>query len=89
MFVQLPPDEKMGKQRQSVEKLFGDSLDMDPKARCAFLDAARHDGPELKHLIEQLLMMEIERAGGFLKKPLVDFLQGRNLHPSYAPDPRH
>jgi serine/threonine protein kinase len=62
----------MGQQRQSVEKLFGDALVMEPEARTAFLDAACHDDPELKHLVEQLLM-EDERAGSFLKKPLVDF----------------
>jgi serine/threonine protein kinase/Flp pilus assembly protein TadD len=63
----------MGQQRQSVEKLFGDALDMEPEARRAFLDVACQDEPELKHLVEQLLM-EDERAGSFLKKPVVDFL---------------
>jgi serine/threonine protein kinase/Flp pilus assembly protein TadD len=61
----------MGQQRQSVEKLFGDALDMAPEARRAFLDAACHDEPELKHLVEQLLM-EDERACSFLKEPLFD-----------------
>ena len=61
----------MGQQRQSVEKLFGDALDMAPEARHAFLDAACRHEPELKHLVEQLLM-ENERAGSFLKEPLVD-----------------
>ena len=61
----------MGQQRQSVEKLFGEALDMAPEARRAFLDAACHDEPELKHLVEQLLMEE-ERAGSFLKEPLFD-----------------
>jgi hypothetical protein len=59
-------------QKQSDEKLFGDSLDIEPEIRRAFLDAACHDEPELKHLIEQLLMHG-ERTGSFLKKPLVDF----------------
>ena len=59
----------MGQQRQPVEELFGDALDMEPEARPAFLDAACHDDPALKHLVEQLLM-EDERAGSFLKKPL-------------------
>jgi eukaryotic-like serine/threonine-protein kinase len=63
---------KMRQQRQSAEKLFGDALDIEPQARRAFLDAACHDEPELKHLVEQLLM-EDERAGSFLKKPLLDF----------------
>jgi serine/threonine protein kinase/Tfp pilus assembly protein PilF len=64
---------KMGQQRQSVVQLFGDAIDMEPEARRAFLDAACQDEPELKHLVEQLLM-EDERAGSFLKKPVVDFL---------------
>ena len=61
----------MGQQRQSVEKLFGEALNMAPEARRAFLDAACRDEPELKHLVEQLLM-EDERAGSFLKEPLFD-----------------
>src|SRR6202041_2553886 len=63
--------EKMGQQRQSVEKLFGDALEMAPEARRAFLDAACHDEPELKHVVEQLLIEE-EGAGSFLKGPLFD-----------------
>jgi serine/threonine protein kinase len=63
---------KMCQQRQSAEKLFGDALDMEPGARGAFLDAACRDEPELKHLVEQLLM-EDERAGSFLKKSLFNF----------------
>jgi serine/threonine protein kinase/tetratricopeptide (TPR) repeat protein len=62
---------KMVQQRQSAEKLFGDALDMEPGARGPFLDAACHDEPELRHLVEQLLMKD-ERAGSFLKKPLFD-----------------
>ncbi|WP_035355260.1 hypothetical protein [Edaphobacter aggregans] len=62
----------MGQQRQSVEKSFGDTLEMEPEARRAFLDAACRDEPELKHMVEQLLM-EDERAGSFLEKPLFDF----------------
>jgi hypothetical protein len=61
----------MGQQRQSAERLFGDALDMKPKARHAFLDAACRDEPELKHLVEKLLK-EDERIGSFLKKPLLD-----------------
>jgi eukaryotic-like serine/threonine-protein kinase len=62
----------MGQQRQSVEKLFGDALVIEPEARSAFLDAACHNDPELKHLVEQLLMAD-ERAGSFLEKPPFDF----------------
>jgi hypothetical protein len=74
MLVLLLSDGKMGQQRQPLEKLFGDALEMEPEARRAFLDAACHDEPELKHLIEQLLM-EDERAGSFLKSHLSIFLQ--------------
>jgi eukaryotic-like serine/threonine-protein kinase len=63
--------EEMSRQRQSVEKLFGDALDMQPGARRAFLDAACRDEPELKHLVEHLLS-EDERAGSFLKRPLLE-----------------
>lgn len=60
----------MGQQRQPVEKLFGAALEMEPEARRAFLDAACHDEPELKHPIEQLLM-EDERAGSLLKSGIL------------------
>jgi serine/threonine protein kinase len=74
----------MGQQRQSVEKLFGDALDMAPEARGAFLDAACHDDPELKHLVEQLLI-EDERAGGFLQEPLFDFSTKAGFHTDAMP----
>jgi serine/threonine protein kinase/formylglycine-generating enzyme required for sulfatase activity/dienelactone hydrolase len=74
----------MGHQRQSVEKLFGDALDMAPEARRAFLDAACHDDPELKHLVEQLLM-EDERAGSFLKRPLFDSSTRTGIHTHTLP----
>ena len=74
----------MGQQRQSVEKVFGDALDMVPEARRAFLEAACHDEPELKHLVEQLLV-EHERAGSFLKKPFVDFSSKAGIHTDPLP----
>lgn len=74
----------MGQQRQSVEKLFGDALEMDPEARRAYLDAACHDDPELKHLVEKLLM-EDERASGFLQEPLVDFSTKSGFHTEGMP----
>src|ERR1700747_2568978 len=74
----------MGQQRQSVEKLFGDALQIEPGARRAFLDAACHGEPELKHLVEQLLM-EDERAGSFLKKPLIDFSATTGNHSAATP----
>jgi serine/threonine protein kinase len=74
----------MGQQRQSVEKLFGDALDMAPEARRAFLDAACRDEPELKHLVEQLLI-ENERAGSFLKEPLFDLSTKAGNHTEARP----
>src|ERR1700722_7947140 len=74
----------MGQQRQSAEKLFCDALNMEPEARRAFLDAACHDQPELKHLVEQLLM-EDERAGSFLKKPLFDSSTRTGIHTHTLP----
>ena len=59
----------MLQQRQLVEKLFGDAVDMELDARRAFLESACRDAPEVKHLVEELLK-EDERAGSFLKKPL-------------------
>ncbi|WP_245632424.1 protein kinase domain-containing protein [Edaphobacter aggregans] len=59
--------------------MFGDALDMAPEARRAFLDAACQNEPELKHLVEQLLM-EDERAGSFLKKPPFDFSTKVGIH---------
>jgi eukaryotic-like serine/threonine-protein kinase len=74
----------MGQQRQSVEKLFGDAVVMDPEARRAFLDGACRDDPELRHLVEQLLM-EDERAGSFFEKPLVDFSTTAGIHSDAMP----
>ena len=62
----------MDEQRQSVEKLFGDALFMEPEARGAFLDAACRDEPELKHQVEEMLM-EGDRAASFFEKPPFDF----------------
>ena len=74
----------MGHQRQSVEKLFGDALNMAPEARGAFLDAACSDEPELKHLVEQMLMDD-ERVGSFLEKPLFDFSTRAENHADATP----
>ena len=77
----------MRQQRQSVEKLFGDALDMAPEARGAFLDAACRDEPELKNLVEHLLM-EDERAGSFLRKPIVDFVTTTDTTAERASNPQ-
>jgi serine/threonine protein kinase len=53
---------------QSAEELFGEALELPPESRSAFLDrVCRHD-PELRRLLEQLLL-EDARAGSFLAHP--------------------
>jgi eukaryotic-like serine/threonine-protein kinase len=58
----------MALERQSVERLFGDAVEMKPEDRGAFLDTACQDAPELRQLVEELLRAD-ERAGSFLKNP--------------------
>lgn len=59
----------MGNQPQSVEQLFGEALDYCPEERRAFLDRACANAPELRRLVEELLLEE-ERAGSFLCRPI-------------------
>src|SRR6202034_1123325 len=58
---------------QSAEELFGEALELPPESRSAFLDRACGHDPELRRLLEQLLM-EDARAGSFL------------AHPAFTPD---
>ena len=60
----------MGQPRQSVERLFADALELEPAARQTFLDHACRGDPALRRLIEELLR-EDERAGSFLRWPIV------------------
>jgi serine/threonine protein kinase/Tol biopolymer transport system component len=53
---------------QSAAELFGEALDLPPERRPAFLDQACRDAPELRRLVEQLLL-EDQRAGSFLLNP--------------------
>jgi hypothetical protein len=55
----------MDKWDQSAEELFGVVLDLAPERRAAFLDQACQDAPELRQLVEELLL-ENDRAGSFL-----------------------
>ena len=59
--------------RQSAEELFGEALELPPESRSAFLDRACGHDPELRRLLEQLLL-EDARAGSFL------------AHPAFTPD---
>ena len=63
----------MADPRQSAEELFGEALELPPESRSAFLDRACGHDPELRRLLEQLLL-EDARAGSFL------------AHPAFTPD---
>ena len=58
----------MAEQEQSAEKLFGAALDLPPESRSAFLDQACREAPELRRLVEGLLL-DNDRLGSFLGKP--------------------
>lgn len=60
----------MDNQEQSAEELFEVALDMPPEKRAAYLDQACHDAPELRQIVEALLL-ENDRAGSFMAEPLV------------------
>jgi eukaryotic-like serine/threonine-protein kinase len=60
----------MGQPRQSAERLFADALEVEPGARQTFLDNACRGDPALRRLVEELLR-EDERAGSFLRSPIV------------------
>jgi eukaryotic-like serine/threonine-protein kinase len=53
----------------SAEQLFGAALDLRPEQRSAFLDQACRDAPELRRVVEELLL-EDQRAGSFLAAPV-------------------
>src|ERR1700733_9492328 len=59
--------------RQSAGELFGEALELPPESRSAFLDRACGHDPELRRLLEQLLVDDA-RAGSFL------------AHPAFTPD---
>jgi serine/threonine protein kinase/Tol biopolymer transport system component len=54
--------------KQSAEELFGEALELPPEGRSAFLDQACGHDPELRRLLEQLLLKDA-RAGTFLADP--------------------
>jgi serine/threonine protein kinase/tetratricopeptide (TPR) repeat protein len=59
----------MADQDKSAEQIFGEALDLDPEQRSAFLDHACRETPGLRRLVEELLLQD-QRAGSFLAKPL-------------------
>lgn len=60
----------MTNQQQSVEQLFGAALDLPPEERGAFLDHVCKGTPELRLLVDELLLAD-ERAGSFMAGPLI------------------
>ena len=60
----------MVNQRQSVDEIFCAALDLPIGERPAYLEAACDGAPELRALVDELLT-EDERAGSFLKVPLL------------------
>ena len=60
----------MANPEHSAEELFAVALDLPPESRAAFLDQACHQAPELRSLVEKLLL-DSDRAGSFLAEPLL------------------
>jgi tetratricopeptide (TPR) repeat protein/predicted Ser/Thr protein kinase len=68
----------MDNQEQLAEELFEVALDMPPGKRAAYLDQACRDAPELRRIVEELLL-ENDRAGSFMADPLVTPQGGSKL----------
>jgi eukaryotic-like serine/threonine-protein kinase len=66
---------------QSAELLFAEVLDLPPERRGAFLDRACDGAPELRGLVEKLLL-EHQRLGSFLAEPLFDRTSAVSSAPS-------
>jgi serine/threonine protein kinase len=60
----------MANQEQSAEEIFGSALDLPPEERSAYLMRACLGSPELRNLVEKLLL-EYQRMGSFLEEPLL------------------
>ena len=71
-------------ERSSAETLFEAVLDLPPGRRTAFLDKACRGAPEVRRLVDDLLL-ENERAGGFLSEAL--FSPVGDAAWTTAPDP--
>jgi serine/threonine protein kinase/tetratricopeptide (TPR) repeat protein len=61
----------MANPEHSAEELFAVALDLPPESRAAFLDQACRQAPELRKLVEELLL-DSDRAGSFLAEPLLN-----------------
>ncbi len=60
----------MGQPEQSAEKLFADALELKPEQRQAFINRMCSGKPVQQRLVQELLR-EDERAGSFLRWPIV------------------
>jgi serine/threonine protein kinase/Flp pilus assembly protein TadD len=78
----------MASQRQIVEEIFGAALDLDPEQRSIFVAHACRESPELQPLVEELLL-ENERAGSFLEKPLLQLPGNTAENNSATREPPH
>ena len=67
--------------QQSVEELFGAALECPPEERGALLDRCCANAPELRRLVEELLLAN-SQAGSFLEKPHPALLQARLAAPA-------
>jgi serine/threonine protein kinase len=56
--------------RQSAEELFTSALDLSVQARAAFLDDACKDAPDVRRVVDELLLNH-QRLGSFLDHPLL------------------
>src|ERR1700733_6316319 len=60
----------MASQQELIEQIFEAALDLEPAQRSAFLASACRETPELRPAVEELLLQN-ERVGSFLEKPLL------------------
>ena len=77
----------MVKLQQSAEQLFGAALDLDSADRCAYLDHACANAPELRHAVDGLFLAH-ERAGDFLEQPLLGRVTDTGLNTHISSDTR-
>ena len=66
----------MANQEQSAEDIFGAALDLPPEQRSTYLVRACRGSPELRNLVEELLL-DYQRMGSFLDDPLLPGNGGR------------
>jgi eukaryotic-like serine/threonine-protein kinase len=64
---------------QSAEELFGIALELAPEQRSAFLDQRCRETPELRRLVEGMLLQN-ELLGSFLNPPRLPFDGGLSSH---------